>query len=80
MAYIGTDCHLSYHNACVGFILRKICTYCRKFPELFKWFKDFLGHKETGGSIEALPQGATGKERFGSDLAMEIGKRRKLTK
>lgn len=44
----------------------------RKFPDLYKWFKDFLGYKESG-SIEPVPQGATGKERISSDLAMEIG-------
>ena len=43
----------------------------RKFPELFKWFKDFLGYKESG-MVDPVPQSATGKERVG-DLAMEIG-------
>ena len=46
----------------------------RKFPELFKWFKDFLGYKEHGGTIEAIPQNATGKERISGELAMEIGR------
>ena len=45
----------------------------RKFPELFKWFKDFLGYKESG-MIEAVPQSAIGKERICGELAMEIGK------
>ena len=44
----------------------------RKFPELFKWFKDFLGYKESG-FIDPIPQSATGKERITGDLAMEIG-------
>lgn len=48
--------------------------YFRKFPELFKWFKDFLGYKESGGAVESVPQGATGKERISGELAMEIGK------
>ena len=46
----------------------------RKFPELFKWFKDFLGYKESG-MIEAVPQSAIGKERICGELAMEIGKK-----
>ena len=44
----------------------------RKFPELFKWFKDFLGYKESG-MIEAVPSSAIGKERICGELAMEIG-------
>ena len=44
----------------------------RKFPELFRWFKDFLGYKESG-MIEPVPQAATGKERISGELAMEIG-------
>ena len=47
---------------------------CRKYPELYKWFKDFLGYKEAGGTTEAVPQGAMGKERVTGDLAMEIGR------
>ncbi|KAJ8311553.1 hypothetical protein KUTeg_010908 [Tegillarca granosa] len=46
----------------------------KKYPELYKWFKDFLGYKESGGTIEAVPQGATGKERISGDLSMEIGR------
>ncbi len=45
---------------------------CRKFSDLFKWFKDFLGYKESG-MIEAIPASATGKERISGELAMEIG-------
>ena len=44
----------------------------RKFPELFRWFKDFLGYKESG-MIEPVPLAATGKERISGELAMEIG-------
>ena len=56
-------------------VLFKSCSIdrFRKFPELFKWFKDFLGYKESGGSVEAVPSGATGKERISGELAMEIG-------
>lgn len=45
----------------------------RKFPELYKWFKDFLGYKESGGHVEAIPSNVANKDRIGSDLAMEIG-------
>ena len=45
----------------------------RKFPDLFKWFKDFLGYKESG-MIDAIPQTAVNKERPTGELAMEIGK------
>ena len=44
----------------------------RKYPELFRWFKDFLGYKETG-SVEAVPATAMGKERISGELAKEIG-------
>ena len=43
-----------------------------KFADLYKWFKDFLGYKESG-SVEPIPQSAL-KERINSDLAMEIGR------
>lgn len=39
---------------------------------MFKWFKDFLGYKESG-MTEAVSQGTTGKERITGDLALEIG-------
>ena len=55
------------------FIVFIFIQLCRKFPELFKWFKDFLGYKEHGGTIEAIPQNAAGKERISGELAMEIG-------
>ena len=50
----------------------KICLFDRRYPELFKWFKDFLGYKESG-MTEAVSQGTTGKERITGDLALEIG-------
>ena len=56
----------------------EICAFVcffSKFSDLFKWFKDFLGYKETGFS-EAVPQTATGKERISGELAMEIGKKK----
>lgn len=53
-------------------LVQLVQTFLGKFPELFKWFKDFLGYKESGGTVESVPQGATGKERISGELAMEI--------
>ncbi|KAL3886413.1 hypothetical protein ACJMK2_026411 [Sinanodonta woodiana] len=53
-------------------LVQLVQNFLGKFPELFKWFKDFLGYRESGGTIEPIPSGATNKERVGSDLAMEI--------
>ncbi|KAL5019521.1 hypothetical protein ScPMuIL_002413 [Solemya velum] len=53
-------------------LVQLVQNFLGKFPELFKWFKDFLGYKESGGTTEAIPHGATGKERVSGDLAMEI--------
>lgn len=39
---------------------------CRKFPELFTWFKNFLGYRESS-HIESFP-----KERATEGIAMEI--------
>ena len=51
----------------------EVYSFFRKFPELFKWFKDFLGYKESG-MTEPVTQGTTGKERITGDLALEIGR------
>lgn len=40
--------------------------FCRKFPELFNWFKNFLGYREMS-HIETYP-----KERATEGIAMEI--------
>ncbi|XP_052215877.1 paired amphipathic helix protein Sin3a-like isoform X2 [Dreissena polymorpha] len=53
-------------------LVQLVQTFLGKFPELFKWFKDFLGYKESGGMVESIPQNATGKERISGELAMEI--------
>lgn len=42
-----------------------------KFPELFKWFKEFMGHSDQG--IEAIPNNVARQERPQGDNAMEIG-------
>ncbi|KAK7474631.1 hypothetical protein BaRGS_00034110 [Batillaria attramentaria] len=43
-------------------LITMVHPFLAKFPDLFKWFKDFLGYKESGNTTEALPQGAA-KER-----------------
>ncbi|XP_069103169.1 paired amphipathic helix protein Sin3a-like isoform X1 [Argopecten irradians] len=53
-------------------LVQLVQTFLIKFPELYKWFKDFLGYKESGGTIEAVPSGATAEKRISGDLAMEI--------
>lgn len=53
-------------------LVQLVQTFLIKYPELYKWFKDFLGYKESGGTTEPIPMGATGKERVVGDLAMEI--------
>ncbi|XP_013418836.1 paired amphipathic helix protein Sin3a isoform X2 [Lingula anatina] len=52
-------------------LVQLVQPFLGKFPELFKWFKDFLGYKE-GGMIEPVPSSASHKERITGDLAMEI--------
>lgn len=70
-------------------LVQLVTPFLGKFPELFRWFKDFLGHNEgSGGAATSVagPQGpgATGVEAISNnmarqdrpvgDLAMEIGK------
>ena len=52
-------------------LVQMVQPFLGKFADLYKWFKDFLGYKESG-SVEPIPQSAL-KERINSDLAMEIG-------
>lgn len=47
--------------------------FSRKFPDLFREFKDLLGVNEQGGGMETVPHGAAQKERISGELAMEIG-------
>lgn len=58
-------------------------SFLSKYPDLFKWFKDFVGHKDGGGPGHHLsldhhsalpPQQMPGRERMSGDSAMEIGK------
>ena len=46
---------------------------CSKHPELYKWFKEFLGHKESGNASETIPQGATKERSVRDEYNMEIG-------
>lgn len=53
-------------------LVHMVQTFLGRYPELNKWFKDFLGYKESGGNVDSVPHTATGKERISGDLAMEI--------
>ena len=48
-------------------------SFYRKFPGLFKEFKDLLGVNEQGGGVDSVPHSAASKERIGGELSMEIG-------
>ena len=52
-------------------LVQMVQPFLGKYADLYRWFKDFLGYKESG-QVEPIPQGAL-KERISSDLAMEIG-------
>jgi hypothetical protein len=69
-------------------LVQLVTPFLGKFPELFRWFKDFLGHNEgTGGSttavggpqgpgaigVEAISNNVARQDRPVGDLAMEIG-------
>ncbi|GAB6032055.1 Paired amphipathic helix protein Sin3b [Chamberlinius hualienensis] len=53
-------------------LVQLITPFLGKYPEIFKWFKDFLGHKEGGPLVEPVPSRVANQERIGGDLAMEI--------
>lgn len=53
-------------------LVQLVTPFLGKFPELFKWFKDFLGYKETGPMVEPVPSRVANQERVTGDLAMEI--------
>ena len=53
-----------------------------KFPELYKWFKDFLGYEESGKSVEAIPSSVAriqAADKPGVEHAAEIGEKRDET-
>lgn len=67
-------------------IVSLVAPYIGKFPELFRWFKEFVGYREGSNNIgnsvsnfvlEGLPQRVVGmrdreRERMGGDVGMEI--------
>jgi len=66
-------------------LVQLVSSFLQKHPELFKWFKDFVGYKEGAmGALDVHPQQQppglhqptmSGRERLTGDSAMEIGKR-----
>lgn len=69
-------------------LVQLVTPFLGKFPELFRWFKDFLGHSETSGGgttplggpqgtgaigVETLSNSMARQDRPVGDLAMEIG-------
>ncbi|EEC13644.1 sin3b, putative, partial [Ixodes scapularis] len=36
-------------------LVHLVTPFLGKFPELFKWFKDFIGYKDLGGQVEPIP-------------------------
>jgi len=69
-------------------LVQLVTPFLGKFPELFRWFKDFLGHNEGSGSaattlggpqgpgavgVEAISNNVARQDRPVGDLAMEIG-------
>ena len=45
----------------------------RRNPELYKWFKEFLGHRESGGAVEPVPPAAAKDRGLRNQFSMEIG-------
>lgn len=68
-------------------LVQLVSPFLSRFPELLRWFKEFLGHNDTsvGGSgcstyqslhsssVESTSTGSNRQERAIGDLAMEIG-------
>ena len=53
-----------------------------KFPELYKWFKDFLGYEESGKNVEAISSNVAriqAADKPGVEHAAEIGERYSYT-
>ncbi|KAL3196074.1 hypothetical protein MRX96_015619 [Rhipicephalus microplus] len=53
-------------------LVHLVTPFLGKFPELFKWFKDFIGYKDLGGQIEPIPNKVVQQERISGDPSMEI--------
>jgi paired amphipathic helix protein Sin3a len=68
-------------------LVQLVSPFLSRFPELLRWFKEFLGHNDTsvGGSagstyqslhsssVESTSTGSNRQDRATGDLAMEIG-------
>jgi len=69
-------------------LVQLISPFLSRFPELLRWFKEFLGHNDSavGGSgasayqslhsssVDSTSASSNRQERASGDLAMEIGK------
>lgn len=53
-------------------LVHLVTPFLGKFPELFKWFKDFIGYKDLGGQMEPIPNKVVQQERISGDPSMEI--------
>lgn len=53
-------------------LVHLVTPFLGKFPELFKWFKDFIGYKDLGGQVEPIPNKVVQQERISGDPSMEI--------
>ncbi|XP_069172117.1 paired amphipathic helix protein Sin3a isoform X6 [Procambarus clarkii] len=75
----------TYHNflRCVTLYNEEIVTrselvqlihpFLAKFPDLIKWFKEFVGYREGAlGNSDIIPSSVAKQERISGDLAMEI--------
>ncbi|XP_063866236.1 paired amphipathic helix protein Sin3a-like isoform X2 [Scylla paramamosain] len=75
----------TYHNflRCITLYNEEIITrselvqlvhpFLTKFPDLLKWFKEFVGYREGSmGSSDIIPSTVAKQERISGDLAMEI--------
>lgn len=69
-------CIVVYNNEVISRseLVHLVTPFLGKYNELFKWFKDFIGHKESGGAIDGINTKTVTqeRERIGGDLAMEI--------
>ena len=54
-------------------LMQMVHPFLLKFPELLKWFKDFIGYRDSSApSQEIVPATVAKQERISGDLAMEI--------
>ncbi|XP_066964791.1 paired amphipathic helix protein Sin3a isoform X2 [Macrobrachium rosenbergii] len=54
-------------------LVQLVHPFLAKFPDLLKWFKDFVGYREgAAGNSDIIPSTVAKQERISGDLAMEI--------